>query len=226
MKDRKGKNFWKFYLENQSWNIARISQVSSHNSQLFVLLFAVFLLPASTWRPAVTVNTGMLGDLLQSPRQCTVHHLPVNTVQCTKQSSHFRCRLFNVNCSAVPKVRMAGNCRQCPQFSYFNLQNPKSWARNREERLREIFQTASNRRGFVIIWSPSSHLQDISPHGWPAHISAIFELIRATLIPTLGLFECPLSELACQIGANSAWFVQFDPKSLIPHTLSKFAPCS
>ena len=95
---------------------------------------------------------------------------------------------------------MAGNCRQCPQSSYFNLQNPKSWARNREERLREIFQTASNRRGFVIIWSPSSHLQDISPHGWPAHISAIFELIRATLIPTLGLFECPLSELACQIG--------------------------
>ena len=93
---------WNFYLENQSWNIARISQVSSHNSQLFVLLFAVFLLPASTWRPAVTVNTGMLGDLLQSPRQCTVHQLPVNTVQCTKQSSHFRCRLFNVNCGAVP----------------------------------------------------------------------------------------------------------------------------
>ena len=121
---------------------------------------------------------------------------------------------------------MAGNCRQCPQFSYFNLQNPKSWARNREKRLREVFLTASNRRGFVIIWSPSSHLQDISPHGWPAHISAIFELIRATLIPTLGLFECPLSELACQIGANSAWFVQFDPKFLIPHTLSKFAPCS
>ena len=111
---------------------------------LFVLLFAVFISWAGLGGlpPAVTVNTGMLGYLLQSSLQSN----------CSEA-------LFTVN-----------GCKPSPVFTFLsqllntNIRSPQgkekegcvSFKLLQEERLRE---------GLL---PPSPNLQDISPHGWPA----------------------------------------------------------
>ena len=164
--------------------------------------------------PAVTVNTGMLSYLLHCVSLCWLFVLLLHLLLSSSQ-----CCLFTAvrtvpssNCSAV---FTANGCKPSPVLTFFT-QLPKTDSRARERdgevAWGNFFQAAPIGEVSWFSVLSGSVLQDISPHGWPAHISGIFELNCATL----GLFECLPLDKGCQTSANSAWFVPIDPKPPIP----------
>ena len=159
----------------------------------------------------VACSISQLGSrLARTPPSCDSKHrdawrLFVTTFLFTPVS-------FHSHCSAVS---VFSGCKPFPVFTFLSqLQNKSSRAREKDGRLRES-KTSS-----CSAWRGCENTDFHPPHicrtfhrmADPPHISGIFELNCATLIPTLGLFECLPPDRGCQTAANSAWFVQIDPK--------------
>ena len=151
--------------------------MSSHNSQLFVLLFAVFLLPASTWRPAVTVNTGCLAICYKvlASAQCT-------TYQKTQCSAPNKVLIFVAGSSMLIAV-------QCLKWGWLET------VASVHSLLISISKTQSpgqeiERRGCVRFFKPPPIGEVSWSSDLPLHICRTFHRMadQLTLVPYLSSF--------------------------------------